>query len=132
VAVVVLVGVIGLAISNVRIGQEKDQKDQALQQAEANEEEANAQRAIAQDNAQKAEAEKKRAVEQERIAKEQELTARRRFYAAQMNLAMQAWEAGNPGRVFELLESQRRKFDEEELRTFEWYYLWRRCHHSHL
>src|SRR5438874_6482574 len=59
VALAVLFAVVGLAISNVRIGQEKEQKDEALQQAEANEVEANAQRVMAQDNAQKAGAETK-------------------------------------------------------------------------
>ena len=44
-----------------------------------------------------------------------------------MYLAKQAWEAGNPVRVLALLESQRPKVDEDDLRTFEWYYLWRLC-----
>jgi len=56
------------------------------------------------------------------------LLARHRFYAGQMSLAMQAWEADNPARVLELLESQRPKFDQEDLRSFEWYHLWGRCH----
>src|SRR5262249_5158316 len=56
------------------------------------------------------------------------MLARRRFYAAQISLAHQAWEAGNPARVLELLEGLRPKFDEPDLRTFEWYYLWRLCH----
>src|SRR5438552_14199687 len=38
IALVLLLAMVGLAISNVRIGQEKDQKEQALRQAEANEE----------------------------------------------------------------------------------------------
>jgi WD40 repeat protein len=61
-------------------------------------------------------------------AKAQEKLASRRLYAAQINMAQQAWEKGNPGRVMELLENRRPKFDEEDLRTFEWYYLWRLCH----
>src|SRR5262245_43390887 len=44
-----------------------------------------------------------------------------------MNLAMQAWEAAQATRVLVLLESQRPKIDEEDLRSFEWYYLWRLC-----
>src|SRR5207248_1710762 len=47
------------------------------------------------------------AVEQGKIATAQELLARRRFHAAQMNLAQQAWEARQPARALELLESQR-------------------------
>src|SRR5262249_25090989 len=65
---------------------------------------------------------------QQTIAQEQELLARRRFYASQISLAHQAWEAGNPARVLELLEGLRPKFDEPDLRTFEWFYLWRLCH----
>ncbi len=53
--------------------------------------------------------------------------ARRRFYAAQMNLAMQAWEAGQVARMLQLLESQRPRFDQDDLRGFDWYYLWRLC-----
>src|SRR3954467_4302900 len=48
-----------------------------------------------------------------------------------MNLAQQAWNAGNKARVLELLESQRPRFDEEDLRSFEWYSLWRLCHLQH-
>jgi WD40 repeat protein/serine/threonine protein kinase len=75
-------------------------------------------------------AEKQRGIAQanEKEAKAQERLARRRFYAAQMNLAQQAWDQGHPARVLELLEEQRPKFDQEDLRTFEWYYLWRSVH----
>ena len=62
------------------------------------------------------------------LAKEQELLARRRFNAAQMNLAQQAWEIGHSARLLELLESQRPKFDQEDLRGFDWYFLWQQCH----
>ena len=65
-----------------------------------------------------------------RRAKEQELLARRRFYAAQTNLAQQAWEAGQPARTLDLLESLRPKLDQEDLRGFDWYYLWRLCHRN--
>src|SRR5262249_9762893 len=68
------------------------------------------------------------AKEKERIAKQEELTARRRYCAAQTNLAMQAWESGDPARTLELLETQRPKFDQEDLRGFDWYYLWKLCH----
>jgi WD40 repeat protein/tetratricopeptide (TPR) repeat protein/tRNA A-37 threonylcarbamoyl transferase component Bud32 len=64
---------------------------------------------------------------QQVLASEQELLARRRFYAAQMNLANQAVEAGQLGRGLELLETQRPKAASEDLRTFEWYYLWGVC-----
>ncbi len=61
-------------------------------------------------------------------AEEQELTARRRLYASQINLAHRAWEQGAVARALELLEDQRPKFDQRDLRTFEWYHLWQLCH----
>jgi WD40 repeat protein/tetratricopeptide (TPR) repeat protein/tRNA A-37 threonylcarbamoyl transferase component Bud32 len=64
---------------------------------------------------------------QQVLASEQELLARRRFYAAQINLANRAVEAGQLGRALELLETQRPKAASEDLRTFEWYYLWGVC-----
>src|SRR5215510_13908435 len=69
-----------------------------------------------------------------RIARErdkvvqQELSNRRLLYAAHMNLAVQALEGIDIGRVLELLESHIPKPGEEDMRGFEWYYLWRLCH----
>ena len=45
-----------------------------------------------------------------------------------MNLAQQAWESADVGRVEELLESLRPHPGDEDLRGFEWYYLWRLSH----
>jgi WD40 repeat protein/serine/threonine protein kinase len=123
-----IVLVLALAVSNVLISWEKNQKadalrdkETALQLAQANFEEADRQKKSAQKQEGIAEAEAKRAREQERLA-------RRRLYATQMNLAYQAWEAGQSPRVLALLEGQRPKFGQEDLRSFEWYYLWRRLH----
>jgi WD40 repeat protein/serine/threonine protein kinase/tetratricopeptide (TPR) repeat protein len=102
-----------LALSNVLVTRERDEKARALVKAKEQEILANISAADAR--------------KQQEISQEQALLARRRFYAAQMNLAEQAWEAGNPGRVLELLETQRPRFDQEDLRSFEWYYLWRLC-----
>src|SRR5262249_9007517 len=106
----------------------KDEKVAALRQAKINEEAANTQRGLAEKNEAAAKAQRGIAETEALRAKQQELLARRRFYAAQMNLAMQAWEAGDTARTLELLETQRPKFDQEDLRGFEWYYLWRLCH----
>jgi WD40 repeat protein len=73
------------------------------------------------------EAQKERALQ---TARDNERSARYRLYAAQMNLAQQAWDAGDPSRTLELLEGQRPKFDQEDLRGFEWYYFWRLCQGS--
>jgi WD40 repeat protein/serine/threonine protein kinase len=64
---------------------------------------------------------------QQRLTSEQELLARRRFYAAQVNLASQAVEARQFARALDLLENQRPRPGQEDLRTFEWHHLWGRC-----
>jgi WD40 repeat protein/serine/threonine protein kinase len=61
-------------------------------------------------------------------AEEREQTARRYLYLAHMNLAQQAWETANVGRVLELLEDHLPRAGTEDLRGFEWFYLWRLCH----
>src|SRR5262249_28963893 len=83
------------------------------------------------DNYQEARKQEALAKDNEKTAKAQQLLARRRFYASQMNLAMQAWEAGQSARVLQLLEGQRPKLNEEDLRTFEWCYVWRLWHRGH-
>ncbi|HEX5105116.1 MAG TPA: protein kinase, partial [Pirellulaceae bacterium] len=123
----VLLALVGLTVSNVLITQEKNLKVDALEKVKLNEKAANTQKGIAERNATKAREQEQKATVNEKKAKFSELLARRRYYAAQMNLAMQAWEAGQAARVLALLESQRPKIDEEDLRTFEWYYLWRLC-----
>jgi eukaryotic-like serine/threonine-protein kinase len=70
----------------------------------------------------------KKAREQQELAVKQEVLARRRYYAAQMNLAMQAWDAHQPARALDLLETQRPKSAEQEVRGFEWFHLWGLCH----
>ncbi len=50
------------------------------------------------------------------------------LYAAHLNLAQQAWNAGGFDRVEELLEKHRPKLGEDDLRGFEWHYLKRLCH----
>jgi WD40 repeat protein/serine/threonine protein kinase len=49
------------------------------------------------------------------------------LYAAHMNLAQHAWEAGGVERVRELLELHRLKPGETDLHGFEWNYLYRLC-----
>jgi hypothetical protein len=133
VATAVLLALVVLAASNARIAREKSQKEVALKQkgealeaAGANYREAREQERLARKNEGIAREQEALARKNEGIAREQELLARRRFYASQMNLAMQAWEAGQPARVLELLEGQRPRPGEPDLRTFEWYYLWGR------
>jgi WD40 repeat protein len=58
--------------------------------------------------------------------------ARRIRYAADMQLAMAAWETNNIARVMSLLERQIPRPGEEDLRGFEWHYLYRLCHRDRL
>ncbi len=60
---------------------------------------------------------------QARRATEQARLNRRLLYAAQMNLAGQAWDAANVGRTAQLVESNFPQNGEEDLRGFEWHYL---------
>ncbi len=76
---------------------------------------------------QRAEAEKERAdVHAKQIAKEKEV-ARFNLYVAQISLIQQEMEEQGFGPALNLLESQRPKEGEEDLRGFEWYYLWHEC-----
>src|SRR5207247_8843916 len=52
----------------------------------------------------------------------------RSLYAAHVNLAMQAWDEGHVSRVRDLLAQHVPRRGEEDLRSFEWYYLWRLAH----
>jgi serine/threonine protein kinase len=103
---------------------EREQRD-AVEQARNAEQE---QRLLAEANLKRAEEQRDLAEEQRTRAERQELSNRRLLYAAHMNLAQQAWENADAGRVEELLESHRPLSGGGDLRGFEWYYLWRLSH----
>ncbi len=52
--------------------------------------------------------------------------SRRLLYVSDMNVARQAWEENDVGRVKELLR-RHMPLESQDLRGFEWYYLWRLC-----
>jgi WD40 repeat protein/serine/threonine protein kinase len=131
--------VVGLSVSNLLVALERDEKTQALTDKEKALVRESAALTKAKDQEALANERAEDAKQQQTIASAQELLARRRFYAAQMNLAMQAWQNGMLPRVLELLEGQRPGAEQEDLRGFEWFYLWRLCHsgqrvslHGHL
>jgi WD40 repeat protein len=64
------------------------------------------------------------AVRQRNLARAAEETNRKQLYAAQMNLAAQAWEEAGVSRMLDLLDNQTPKPGQEDLRGFEWYHLW--------
>jgi WD40 repeat protein/serine/threonine protein kinase len=61
------------------------------------------------------------------LAQAQELAARRTAYARSMNLVQQALQADNLGRAVELLDQQAPQPGQEDLRGWEWRYLWQFC-----
>jgi WD40 repeat protein len=69
----------------------------------------------------------RRAEEQRRLAQQGQRTLRHILYASQMDLAQQAVGKGDLGRAEELLEAWVPEPGQEELRGFDWRYLWRLC-----
>lgn len=59
------------------------------------------------------------------VAEDREQVSNRHLYAAHMNLAQQEWERGNISRMLELLKRQEPGEGATDLRSFEWYHLWR-------
>jgi WD40 repeat protein/serine/threonine protein kinase len=60
-------------------------------------------------------------------AEAEELAARQRAYASDMNVAKQALDGNNLGRAQELLDRQRPGPRQKDLRGWEWRYLWQQC-----
>jgi serine/threonine protein kinase len=58
-------------------------------------------------------------------AREREL--RHRLYPADINLAHRLWQLGNHAQAREVLRRQVPEKGQEDLRGFEWYFLWDRC-----
>jgi serine/threonine protein kinase len=98
---------------------------QAEAVALANERKADEKAVQAQEKEQEARNEAQRQRDEVRALNER---LQRTLYAAHMNLAQHAWEAGGTARVSELLEQHRPKPGQTDLRGFEWYYLARLCH----
>ncbi|MCF7763604.1 MAG: protein kinase [Verrucomicrobia bacterium] len=72
----------------------------------------------------KAEAEQQRADTALRLATKSQRQSRRQLYAADMSLAQQSLKMNNLGRARRLLERHRPQLGEEDLRGWEWRYLW--------
>jgi WD40 repeat protein/tRNA A-37 threonylcarbamoyl transferase component Bud32 len=99
---------------------------QAVRAIRAGRKEAEA-RLRADQAARAAESERERAEKDERKAKMSELLARESLYAADMNLAQQALAANNRGRALDLLKKHSPPSEEQDLRGFEWRFLWKEC-----
>jgi WD40 repeat protein len=72
------------------------------------------------------------ALRQRNNAMQQERAKNRALYAAQVNLAQQNWEYFNVARVMGMLGEYMPQPGQEDLRGFEWYYLWQLCHGERL
>jgi len=62
-----------------------------------------------------------------RRVQQEQLIVRRNLYTADMKLALQAWEEGNLQHAQMLLTNHLPKAGREDLRGFEWRYLWNLC-----
>jgi|GEM_PF-1161391 len=113
---------IGMAVSTFRISREQGRTANALNQSQANYEEAEA----AREDLLEAHDETKRERNEALRLRDQ---IRYQLYVSQMNLAERAWEEGNVGRVLELLAGQTpEQTGDIDLRGWEWHYQWRLCH----
>jgi WD40 repeat protein len=80
------------------------------------------------DDARKAETEQRVLAESNAAqARENETHSRKLLYAADMNLAQQSLQLNNVGRTRQLLDRHRPAPGEEDLRGWEWRYLWQQC-----
>ncbi|MCW5554796.1 MAG: protein kinase [Verrucomicrobiae bacterium] len=124
VALALLLGIIASTWQSVRATQAK-REAVAAQAGEAE------QRRVADRKAEealtaqaRAVAEQKRAETEKQRATESQQQSRRLLYAADMNLAQQSLKLNNLGRARRLLEWHRPQPGEEDLRGWEWRYLW--------
>jgi serine/threonine protein kinase/WD40 repeat protein len=79
---------------------------------------------LAQAKQQEAETERERADSQAQKASESQQQSRRLLYASDMNLAQQTLKLNNLGKARRLLDRHRPQPGEEDLRGWEWRYLW--------
>ncbi len=77
------------------------------------------------------EVQRQQAITQQHIARREELAARRNLYTARITLAEEDLEKKKTGYALALLEAERPAPDRADLRGFEWYHLWWRCHQGH-
>ncbi|HEY3857603.1 MAG TPA: protein kinase [Verrucomicrobiae bacterium] len=114
VATALLLGIIATTVQSVRATRAKEEALSARHEAEANEQKAK-------------EAQANEAKLREH-AQAQELAARQRAYASDMNVAAQALAGNNLGQTLDLLNRQRPQPGQRDLRGWEWRYLWQQTH----
>lgn len=117
---VLLLGLLGVGWQWRRASSNARLEAAARAEADRNRETAETARAEAERNRETAETARNE-------ARQSEDRAVRYLYVADMNRAQQAFEAGDAGRVIELLERHRPQGD-RDFRTFPWYYWWKQTH----
>jgi hypothetical protein len=99
------------------------------ERAEAARGEAETQRGLAVSAREEVENQKGEVEIQKKEVEKQRDLVRRTSYAVHTNLAASAWRDANIARMLVLLDEQRpERTGGEDLRGWEWYYLWRLCH----
>ena len=102
--------------------------EERRQQADAARGEADQQRAEAEAQREQADEQRVFADSQRLRAEAQELSNRRLLYTSRMGLAKQAWDEANVERMRDLLNPYLPQPGAPDLRSFEWYYLWKLSH----
>jgi hypothetical protein len=122
-----LLGLVVSAWQAVRATQASKAESRQRLLAEGAQAEALAKQREAEAERSRAEAERQRANTQATNAIVSQEHSRRLLYAADMNLAQQALGQNNLGRARRLLDRHRPAPGEEDLRGWEWRYLWQQC-----
>jgi eukaryotic-like serine/threonine-protein kinase len=123
-AAIMIVLAIGVLISTWQAARATHAKREAL----AAEAQATTQREKAEASEQKALAAQANEAKLRQQAESEELAARQRAYASDMNVAKQALAGSNLGRAQDLLNRQRPQPGQRDLRGWEWRYLWQQTH----
>ena len=116
-ALVAFAAVVALGVGSVfavQLGEEQERTQAALKQAEA-------QQGIAEQKGAEANTQRQRAEEQEKLA-------RHYLYGAHILLAQRAWDSNHVDLTLDYLERHIPQRAEDDVRGFEWHYLWRRAH----
>jgi hypothetical protein len=117
IAAAFLLGIIASTWQAVRATHAKREAQASQVQAVAAQASEKVQREMAEANEQKA-------VAAQKAEAAEEIIARQRAYASDMNVAQQALAENNLGRALDLLNRQRPQPGQKDLRGWEWRYLW--------
>jgi eukaryotic-like serine/threonine-protein kinase len=130
VALALVLGAVGSGWQAVRATQASKAETRQRLLAEAAQSDAQSRQREAEAQRTRAESEQQRADAQARKALDNQQNSRRLLYAADMNLAQQALSLNNLGRTRRLLDRHRPAPGDEDLRGWEWRYLWQQCQGS--